>query len=89
LERAQIIRRVAEFLEHLGILKYPEDRSPLRLNAIDPTTPSRRNRYFARRIAALALRHSTGSPGATPIIGHHERQCDEIGDIGHNPYSPT
>jgi hypothetical protein len=47
-------------------LKSPVEESPVRLNATAPAWPSLRESASARITAALGLKHSLGSPAATP-----------------------
>src|ERR1700722_5337971 len=54
------------FLITLASLKSPVAGSPVRLNATAPTWPSLRDSASARITAALGLKHSVGSPAATP-----------------------
>src|SRR5712664_1203905 len=63
--RTQIIRHLAEFLDHLGVAEIAVAGSPVRLNATAPTRPSLRD-SASRITTAAGLKHSVGSPAAMP-----------------------
>jgi hypothetical protein len=54
------------FLMTFASPKLPVAGSPVRLNATAPTCPGLRDRASARMTTATGLRHSVGSPAATP-----------------------
>ena len=65
-QRAQIVRTSPNFRISLASPNSPVAGSPVRQNAIAPAQPGFRESASARMTAALALRHSTASPAATP-----------------------
>lgn len=65
-ERAEIIRRLAELPDQLGVAEFADGRISRAAERDAHAQPDFRESASARMIAALALRHSTASPAATP-----------------------
>ena len=63
---AEIVRYVAGLPDRLGVAEVAAEGSPVRENAMAPAWPGMRESASARMTAAFALRHSAGSPAATP-----------------------
>ena len=63
---AEVVRQVPNFLFTTASPKSPVAGSPERANATAPTCPSLRDNASARFTTAVGLKHSNGSPVASP-----------------------
>jgi hypothetical protein len=75
------VRNVAEFSDDLSVPEFAGRRSPVQPNESAPAWSGLRESASARMTAALALGHSTASPGAIPASLGYERKGDVVGGV--------